>query len=63
MLCGYFSWWESVPGSGDFWEGSGNDLGWPERKTKHGEDQDFSRISTTGNGVGKKVFVLVLQKL
>ncbi len=30
--------------------------GWPERKTQaHGGIRDFSRISTTGNGVVKKV--------
>ncbi len=51
-----FSWWGSVPGSGDFWEGSGT-----PRDEEAGEEaqaggiRDFSRISTTENGVVKKV--------
>ncbi len=45
----------SVPGSGDFWEGSGTPRDGRRGKLKHGGIRIFSRISTTGNGVVKKV--------
>ncbi|WP_222863457.1 hypothetical protein, partial [Klebsiella grimontii] len=44
----------SVPGSGDFWEGSGTPRDGRRGKLKHGRIRIFSRISTTGNGVVKK---------
>ena len=45
----------SVQRSGDFWEGSGTPRDGRRGKLKHDGVRIFSRISTTGNGVVKKV--------
>ena len=45
----------SVQRSDDFWEGSGTPRDGRRGKLKHDGVRIFSRISTTGNGVVKKV--------
>lgn len=45
----------SVQRSGDFWEGSGTPRDGRRGKLKHGRIRIFSRISTTGNRMVKKV--------
>lgn len=45
----------SVQRSDDFWEGSGTPRNDRRGKLKHDAVRIFSRISTTGNGVVKKV--------
>ncbi len=58
----YFSWWGVFPDLAIFGKVQER-LGCVGLLLQAWQDQDFSRISTTGNGVVKKVRACVLQKL